>query len=198
MREGARGKLTGLETPKARDYFPPVPSTLNPYNEKIIGTPNGTIPKRYGNYRGLTLTLDKPEVKQAIEMWENGFTFAGIEEETGLDHRQIWLVLDRAVDAKLIPPIEQRIKRTASYLAIRTEERLMREMDTAPAKDVKDLWIGVGIGMDKIGASEQVQVNHAHVHVHASSGAGNDAAARFAALLSGDPPVPATEVQAGR
>jgi hypothetical protein len=161
-----------------------MPATVNPHN------PGRGIEVVRRNY-GTTLTLASEKAQMVISGWMDGLTLTKIAAESGLDTRAVWSVLDRAVDAKLIPPLTDAVKARTGRLVVQTQQALEEELD-APRDDrdanaVKAYWIGVGIGMDKIGASEQVQVNHAHVHVHAVSGPDKDAATRYAQLLSGEP-----------
>ena len=86
-----------------------------------------------------------------------------------------------------LEPVKDRVMRSVAELTEVTLGRLREVLDSDGDLDpdlaglIKSLWIGGGIGADKLAAPAPTL--HLHQHVHQSTG--QDAAAQYAALLAG-------------
>ena len=120
---------------------------------------------------------------QIVALRVAGASLCEIRRRLGADPRTVSAVIRAAEEQGIVPTIKEVVSRRMAELTEKTMTALDRELDspTPDAQLVKSLWVGTGIGADKLGAAAAPAPQlHLHAHVGPSD---QDPAAVYARML---------------
>lgn len=142
--------------------------------------------RRYA-HTGTTAVRDERRARAICAAKLLGWSNRKVARHLHCDIRTVSLVVEIMERAGKLPPLKDRLARAVGEAAEVTVERLNEMLQAGEHLDpelaglIKALWVGAGIGADKLAAPSPT----VHLHQHVHQGSGLDAAREYAAMLAG-------------